>query len=110
MGAEAKAAKWLVDNGYTPEQVVGCYRFIARDAFWAGKHISLMTVTKQIGAWKASQPKPRAPEPAPAPEPERPRATRADWERVARDVEREGREIPAFLKRYLADGAAAQTA
>ena len=62
---EAKAAKWLAEQGYTPEQVTGCLRHLQADDWYAGKHISLQTVSKQIGAWVQSskpKPKPAAPE------------------------------------------------
>ena len=64
-GQEAKAAKWLAEQGYTPEQVAGCLRHLQDDAFYARNHISLQTVAKQIGAWVQSskpKPKPAAPE------------------------------------------------
>ena len=57
---EAKAAKWLAEQGYTPEQVTGCLRHLQADDWYAGKHISLQTVSKQIGAWvQANKPKPK---------------------------------------------------
>lgn len=62
---EAKAAKWLAEQGYTPEQVTGCLRHLQADDWYAGKHISLQSVAKQIGAWVQSnkpKPKPAAPE------------------------------------------------
>ena len=49
--AEAKAAKWLAEQGYTPEQVVGCYEHLRADSFYDKKHIRLQTVANQIGAW-----------------------------------------------------------
>ena len=49
-GREAKAAKWLAEQGYTPEQVVKCYRHLREDEFYAKGHLSLETVSKQIGA------------------------------------------------------------
>lgn len=49
-GREAKAAKWLAEQGYTPEQVVKCYRHLREDDFYAKGHLSLETVSKQIGA------------------------------------------------------------
>lgn len=50
-GKEAKSAKWLAEQGYTPEQVVKCYRHLREDEFYAKQHISLATISKQIGAW-----------------------------------------------------------
>lgn len=49
--AEAKAAKWLAEQGYTAEQVVGCYEHLRADSFYDKKHIRLQTVANQIGAW-----------------------------------------------------------
>ena len=48
-GKEAKSSKWLAEQGYTPEQVVKCYRHLQQDDFYAKQHISLMTISKQIG-------------------------------------------------------------
>lgn len=48
-GKEAKSSKWLAEQGYTPEQVVKCYRHLQRDDFYARQHISLATISKQIG-------------------------------------------------------------
>lgn len=50
-GREAKAAKWLAEQSYTPDQIVGCYRYLQKDEFYARQHISLEVVSKQIGAW-----------------------------------------------------------
>lgn len=50
-GKEAKSSKWLAGQGYTPEQVVKCYRHLREDEFYAKQHVSLATVSKQIGAW-----------------------------------------------------------
>lgn len=49
--AEAKAAKWLAEQNYTPDQVVGCYEHLRADSFYDKKHIRLQTVANQIGAW-----------------------------------------------------------
>lgn len=70
-GQEAKAAKWLAEQNYTPEQVAGCLRHLQGDAFYARNHISLQTVAKQIGAWlQSSKPKPPiTPYQQPIPEP-----------------------------------------
>jgi hypothetical protein len=48
-GKEAKSSKWLAEHGYTPEQVVKCYRHLLNDDFYAKQHISLATISKQIG-------------------------------------------------------------
>ena len=50
-GAEAKAAKWLVDHEHTPETVFACWRHLQGDKFWEGKHCGLQSVKKQIGSW-----------------------------------------------------------
>jgi hypothetical protein len=54
-GREAKAAKWLAEQGYTPEQVVNCYKHLQEDDFYRRQHTSLETVSKQIGAWAQSR-------------------------------------------------------
>lgn len=54
-GKEAKSSKWLAEQGYTPEQVVKCYRHLLADDFYAKQHISLAIVSKQIGAWLKSK-------------------------------------------------------
>jgi hypothetical protein len=48
MGREAKAAKWLTDNHYSPAQVVACYRHMKRDRFWSDKFLSLQKISEQI--------------------------------------------------------------
>jgi hypothetical protein len=48
MGKEAKAAKWLVEHEYTPEQVAACYRHMKKDRFWSDKFLSLQKVSEQI--------------------------------------------------------------
>lgn len=55
---EGNAAKWLVNNSYTAEQVTACYQAMSQDDFWQGKHISLQSVAKQIGAWAKARAKP----------------------------------------------------
>jgi len=52
---EGNAAKWLVKNGYTPEQVQACYAHLKVQSFWREKHISLQTVAGQIGAFLHSK-------------------------------------------------------
>jgi len=52
---EGNAAKWLVNNHYTPEQVQACYAHLKVQAFWSGKHISLQTVAGNIGAFIQAQ-------------------------------------------------------
>lgn len=48
---EGNAAKWLVNNGYSPEQVTACYAHLKVQTFWKEKHISLQTVAGNIGAY-----------------------------------------------------------
>lgn len=52
---EGNAAKWLVNNGYTPEQVQACYAHLKVQAFYAKQHLSLQTVASQIGAYLQSK-------------------------------------------------------
>jgi phage replication O-like protein O len=52
---EGNAAKWLVKNGYTAEQVQACFFHLRSQAFWQDKHISLQTVASQIGAFLQSK-------------------------------------------------------
>lgn len=47
---EAKAAKALADDGYTPEQVSAAYRRMKAETFWQLKHLSLAKVHENIGA------------------------------------------------------------
>jgi hypothetical protein len=51
---EGSAAKWLAENGYTPDDVIGCYRKLKADKFWSDKPLSLQSVKKQIGEWKSN--------------------------------------------------------
>ena len=53
MGREVKAAKWLVDNRYSPELVIECYRHMKRDKFWSDKFLSLQKVAEQISEFSA---------------------------------------------------------
>jgi phage replication O-like protein O len=52
---EGNAAKWLVKNGYTAEQVQACYAHLKVQTFWREKHISLQTVASNIGAYLQSK-------------------------------------------------------
>ncbi len=52
---EGNAAKWLVKNDYTAEQVQACYAHLKVQTFWQGKHISLQTVASSIGAYLQSK-------------------------------------------------------
>ena len=53
-GQENTAAKKLATMGYDPEQIAACYRHLKDDPFWKDKHLSLASVAKQIGAYRAS--------------------------------------------------------
>lgn len=52
---EGNAAKWLVKNGYTAEQVQACFSHLRSQVFWHDKHISLQTIASQIGAYLQSK-------------------------------------------------------
>lgn len=51
MGREGKAAKWLVQHEYSPEQVLACYRHMKADKFWSDKFLSLQKVSEQIAEY-----------------------------------------------------------
>lgn len=46
------SAKWLAENGYTPDDVIGCYKAMSVDPWWKDKEITLKNVANKIGAWK----------------------------------------------------------
>lgn len=48
---EGAAAKWLLKEEYTTDQILGCWRTMAMEEFWKGKHISLQSVKNRIGPW-----------------------------------------------------------
>jgi hypothetical protein len=48
---EGAGAKRLAQAGHEPETVADCFRWLKEDQFWAGKHVSLQVVGKQIGAY-----------------------------------------------------------
>lgn len=52
---EGHAAKWLAENGYTPDEVQGCYRALKSQDYWKNIPLSLSSVKKQIGEWKNRQ-------------------------------------------------------
>lgn len=52
---EGHAAKWLADNGYTPEDVRACYADMMKDNFWKDKPLRLSSVKNRIGQWKSSR-------------------------------------------------------
>jgi len=49
--AEAKSAKWMLQQGYTVEQVFSCYDALKVEKFWRDKPLFLMSVQGQIGEW-----------------------------------------------------------
>lgn len=67
--AEASAVKAMLGMGYSPDDIMGCYRDMKRDPFWQGKALAMMTVRGQIGEWRnrpaspPSSPPPRKPGP-----------------------------------------------
>jgi len=46
------SAKWLAENGYTPDDVIGCFKAMAADPWWNDKVITLKSIEGKIGAWK----------------------------------------------------------
>ena len=50
-GAQAKAAKSMLADGYTEDDVMGCWESLKRDPFWAVKSLSLVVVQREIGEW-----------------------------------------------------------
>jgi len=50
-GMEGKAVKWMLKEGFTPEKIQGCYRYLKSDSYWQDKHLSLTKVKTEIGAW-----------------------------------------------------------
>lgn len=89
-GKEAKAARFLAEQSYTPDQVLRCLRHLQADDFYYGKHVSLQTVASQIGAFlKAKQPGAavgRATQLPPVVQPQ-PRVDRDEMMRVAQTLD-----------------------
>ena len=50
-GGEGKAAKWMLGEGYSVEDIMGCWRAMKRSPFWMSQELSLMSVRNQIGQW-----------------------------------------------------------
>jgi len=48
---EGKAAKQILQDGYTIEQVIGCYQKVKSDKFWKSKHLSLVKVYEELGQY-----------------------------------------------------------
>jgi hypothetical protein len=47
------SAKWLAENGYTPDDVIGCYKVMSADPWWSDKQITLRNICGKIGDWKS---------------------------------------------------------
>jgi hypothetical protein len=56
--AEAKAIRWMLREGYTPDDILGCYDKLKRKPFWEEKTLAMMSVQKEIGEWKVNKDKP----------------------------------------------------
>ena len=50
-GKEAKAITWMLKQGYTVEQIMGCHDKMGLDKFWQGKMLDMVNVQKQIGEY-----------------------------------------------------------
>ncbi len=57
--AEAKAIRWMLGEGYTPEDILGCYDYLAGQGFWRDKPLFMMSVKKDIGLWRQRQATPQ---------------------------------------------------
>lgn len=53
--AEAKAVRWMLANGYTVDDILGCFGHLSGKDFWRDKPLYAMSVQKEIGAWKQRQ-------------------------------------------------------
>lgn len=51
-GKEAGAATRIVKQGYTVEEMEGCYKAMKSEGFWAKKTISLTHIHERLGTWK----------------------------------------------------------
>lgn len=56
-GKEASVARKMVQQGYTTEDMEGCYRTMISQPFWQKQGITLYNVLGKLGAWKAQQSK-----------------------------------------------------
>ena len=52
VGAEAKALKWMLAHGSSPEEILSCWRGMLQETYWQEKPIHMMSVAKEIGEWK----------------------------------------------------------
>lgn len=66
-GAEGRAVKTMLKQGYTPYEIVQCYSHLKGEHFWTMRNLPLMTVATQIGEWRKwkdrSPPSPKPPSP-----------------------------------------------
>lgn len=50
-GKESQAIKWMIGNGYSPDQILSTYDKLKQDPFWVKiPHLDMQSVKKQIGA------------------------------------------------------------
>jgi len=54
---EAKAAKTMLNQGYSPDEIAECYQESKKDPFWEPKALSLMSLAGLIGEWQAQHSK-----------------------------------------------------
>ena len=52
---EGTAAAWLLNHGYTVEQIIDCYKHEKKRDYWQDKHLSLQSLKKPIGPWIQAQ-------------------------------------------------------
>lgn len=58
-GREGKAARLILENGYSIDEAMACYRHMKADKFWAKKMLSLQSVYKELGNFlKNNKPEP----------------------------------------------------
>lgn len=50
--AEAKAIRWMLAQGYTPEEILACHDYVKGQPFWKDKPLFMMSVQKEIGEWR----------------------------------------------------------
>jgi hypothetical protein len=53
--AERSAIKWMVNQGYDPNDICLCYTDMKKDKFWIDKFLSMVSVKTQIGEWKKAK-------------------------------------------------------
>jgi phage replication O-like protein O len=56
-GAEARAMRWMLQHGYTPSEILGCYDYLKAQPFWQDKPLTMMSVKGQIGEWQNNKSK-----------------------------------------------------